>query len=367
MTQSLTKRNFGLSYCRALATIAIITLHIGFVLSTTFNFVLSDKIALRMFVNCSMWAVPIFLMVTGVLNLDPDKTLTISKLVKKYIYRIFLSIVIFVAIYQIVDILIENKNFNLVQEILLYLENLYRGRTYSPMWYLYMLIGLYLMMPMYRAFVKVGTDSEIKFVLLVYVLFISIIPTIGVFKFSSGFYIHELTIYPFYMILGYILSSELVKISQFKSAIIFISSSILLLILTYVRWKLNIKDLEVFWGYSSIIVILQSVGIFNVIVKMDSSRRKTNNKYNPQEINSSINKIKNLFSRLLLKIDTCSFGIYLIHIIVIRIFVSMDIARTIINVTSIHIIIPLLTISILLRSYITTKVLKKFPVFKFIL
>ena len=120
MRQSLTKTNLGLSYCRALATIAIITLHTGFVLSTHLKFKMMDNIILRIFVNCSMWAVPVFLMVTGSLLLDENRKLTLNKLLKKYVVRILLSIVIFVAIYQIVDILLDNKKINLKQ-LLIYI------------------------------------------------------------------------------------------------------------------------------------------------------------------------------------------------------------------------------------------------------
>ena len=79
-----------------------------------------DNIILRIFVNCSMWAVPVFLMVTGSLLLDENRKLTLNKLLKKYVVRILLSIVIFVAIYQIVDILLDNKKINLKQ-LLIYI------------------------------------------------------------------------------------------------------------------------------------------------------------------------------------------------------------------------------------------------------
>lgn len=74
-----------------------------------------------------MWAVPIFLMVTGVLILEPRKKLPLKKFIKKYIARIFLAIIIFVAIYQVLDIILDKQSFNLNQ-ILLYFEKLWRGK-----------------------------------------------------------------------------------------------------------------------------------------------------------------------------------------------------------------------------------------------
>ncbi|MDU5560165.1 acyltransferase [Anaerococcus vaginalis] len=364
--QSSTKMNFGLSYCRAIATIAIIILHTGFVLSTNFRFNIEDNIILRLFVNCSMWAVPIFLMVTGVLNLDENKNLTLKKLIKKYIGRILLSIVIFVAIYQIADIIIDKRSLHL-NEFLTYLKNLYTGNTYSPMWYLYMLIGLYLLMPMYRAFVKVSKENEIKFIMLVYIIFISIIPAIGTFKFKSGFYIHELTIYPFYLFMGYSLHKGIIKIDKNKGAILFIVSSILISILTYYRWINNNENFEIFWSYSSIIVIVQSIGFFNFVMGISKSQKWQAIEKVSSENKKSYKNTENIFSSILLKIDSLSFGIYLIHIIIIRIFTSIDTIKNLIIGNSILLTVPVLVITNLFLSCIIVKLIKNFPIFKSIL
>lgn len=366
MMQCSTKRNFGLSYCRSLATIAIIVLHTGFILSTTFKFSMDDNIFLRIFVNCSMWAVPIFLMVTGVLNLEPTKKIPLKKLIKKYIFRIFLAITIFVAIYQVVDIILYKQNFNLNQ-ILLYFKNFYMGKTYSPMWYLYMLIGLYLMMPMYKAFIKIGSEAEIKFVLTVYIFFISIIPIIGTFKIVSGFYIHELTIYPFYMFVGYALNKGIVKIERYKGATLFIALTILIAILTYIRWENDYENTEVLWSYSSFLVIIQSVGIFSLIMGSTYNLEWQGEKHIIEKSVAENSKIKRAFSSFLLRIDDCSFGIYLIHIIFIRVFVAIDFAKVFINSSSVYVILPTLVIVNLFLSYITTRCIKNLPGFKSIL
>lgn len=362
MRQSSIKTNLGLSYCRALATIAIIILHTGFILSTNFQFQIKENIVLRILVNCSMWAVPIFLMVTGALLLDENKKLTLNKLIKKYIKRILLSIVIFVAIYQIVDIILDEKQINFNQ-LLIYLENLYTGKTYSPMWYLYMLIGLYLMMPMYRAFIKECDDKEIKFILFIYLVFISIIPIIGIFKFKSGFYIHELTIYPFYLFVGYSLHKGIIKINFKKGLLLFLISTIIICILTYHRWKNNYNNLEVFWGYSSPIVIAQSIGMFSIIMGINKSL----NWKNKENKIKYYNRNEKFFSKVLLKIDDKSFGIYLIHIIIIRIFISSPTIKNLISNVSVYYILPVLVIINLFLSYLIVKIIKNFPIFKSIL
>lgn len=356
--QCLTIRNNGLSYSRAIATIAIIALHTGFALSTGWKLDMSDNIISRIFVNCSMWAVPVFIMVTGILNLEPSKVLTLKKLFKKNILRIFVAMAVFIAIYQIVDIILGKQPVNFDQ-LLIYIKDLYTGMTYSPMWYLYMLIGLYLLMPLYRSFTRVGTDREIRYVLLVYVIFISILPIIGSFGLVSGFYINELTIYPFYMFIGYALNKGIVKLNQKQGLIIFILTTVLLIVLTYYRWAKGYEKLEVFWAYSSFIVIFQSMGIFSMMMGKSSW-------YEWME-KSTDGNVKRKDNRFLLKLDDCSFGIYLVHIIFIRIYSgSAFVADMIGSIT----IIPTLLILIagnLVASYIVVKILKKIPGFKFFL
>lgn len=69
----------------------------------------------------------------------------------------------------------------------------------------------------------------------------------------------------------------------------------------------TIKAAGVFYGYSSIFVILQSIGVFTLFGcaagKTGAPRKE---------------KSPGVFGKFVLEIDKCSFGIYLIHMIFVR-------------------------------------------------
>lgn len=59
--------------------------------------------------NCIRWHVPIFVMISGALFLDPEKSITVKKMYTKYIFRIVLGIIIWGIIYHYVRITMEQK------------------------------------------------------------------------------------------------------------------------------------------------------------------------------------------------------------------------------------------------------------------
>ena len=116
----------------------------------------------------------------------------------------------------------------------------------------------------------------------------------------------------------------------------------------------TIKAAGVFYGYSSIFVILQSIGVFTLFGcaadKTGAPRKE---------------KSPGVFGKFVLEIDKCSFGIYLIHMIFVR---------GILKHTKIHpygagspFVLIGLTLGIFLVSFILTWILKKIPGVKKIL
>lgn len=167
------------------------------------------------------------------------------------------------------------------------------------MWYLYLLIGLYLLLPLYRKIAKYSNEEDLKYLLGIYVLFLSIFPLFQVLGLDVGFYIHVSTIYPFYLFCGYAIHRKILRTPIWMTWIMVIVSTLGIIFMTYVRWKYNIEELEHIWSYSSILVVMQAIGIFTVIEKIVLSE------------NGWIHKV-------FIQIDKCSFGIYLIHMMLVR-------------------------------------------------
>lgn len=303
------------SYLRAIAAISVIVLHTFYAISFANPKVpLATTIALRQLVNLQMWAVPTFVMVTGALLLPTRKKITYRNLFQKKIGRIVLAIVAFTAIYEAVDVFlfhhVPSHNF-----LFSWANKVYAGSSWSPMWYLYMLIGLYLFLPAYKAVTEKFMKKDMLYLLSIYVLFLSFLPLLSMHIGKSGFYIHELTIYPFYLFLGYAISEDWLDINVRVSLFLFGLMSVVILLLTTVRYRYALDWLESWWSYSSPLVILQTFALFSFVRGV--ARRMTEKEKTEKE-----KRKPSTFSTLLQRVDACSFGIYLVHIIWVKLFVQ---------------------------------------------
>lgn len=341
------KKIAGFSYLRATACIVIILLHITASASILFYSEAGGAAGavLGILQNILMWAVPCFVMVTGALLLPKEKPLSYKKLFGKYILRIIWAILLFTFVFRIFSMFMDSESFHIgiIGEILY--QALSDG-SWSHMWYLYLLIGLYLLMPFYKRIAATCKKRDFIYLLSVYALFLSILPLLQIWNINVGFYIHVSTIYPFYLFLGYVLQKRILNLSPGKAALLFAGCTAAIIILAMIGNSTPIEGMNRFWGYSSILVIGQAAGIFSLFCACDGSRT-------------------GIIQKILYEIDRCSFGIYLVHMIYVRLILRYW------NVNPYRYGGPagllLFTVVILLLSYATIWILKKIPGLKQIL
>lgn len=340
------RRIVSFSYMRALACAAIIVLHTVYssVLLYGNSITAEQNIISQIVCNNMMWAVPCFVMVTGALLLDEKKTITIEKIGKNYIFRMLKVLVIFSIIFWIFDMVMNKETFSAAAFLNAFSE-IFTGTGWSHMWYIYLLIGLYLLLPFYRMIASHGTEQEIKYLLVIYVVFLSVLPITQIWNLKSGFYIHVSTIYPFYLFCGYVMHKRMLKIGKVFSGILAAVATLGIALMTVLKWKYNLQTVDGLWSYSSILVVGQAVGIFTLIDQWQWNE-------------------KSILEKMLDKIDKCSFGIYLIHMM----FVRLTLRYMGINLYEFGVLgFAAMVIGILLVSYALTWILKKIPVFKTIL
>jgi surface polysaccharide O-acyltransferase-like enzyme len=154
-------------------------------------------------------------MITGVLFLDPEKNITFEKILKKYVLRIILAIIIFGIPYCFMEIFFDaNMSFN-INQIGIAVLNAIQGKSWDHMWYLYMIAGLYLCIPLIRIFVINAPENIIKYSLVILFVFTSIIPLIeSVLPFKFGIYIPINSVYVFYLLFGYYIHYKKITIQN---------------------------------------------------------------------------------------------------------------------------------------------------------
>ncbi len=284
MMQATSTKNISqFIYIRVIACFAIVLLHTLFASTVYFSDTITDTqlTVSRTVQHMLMWAVPCFLMVTGALLLQPARKIDGKKLFGKYIRRIALALVVFTFLFQLIDY-IKGEEVTLVTG---WLSNLFQGHSWPHMWYLYLMLGIYLMIPFYKMVADQASMKQIVQLTAIIIVFVSIIPmSVHLGAEDYGFYIPTSLIYPAYVFGGYALHQRNVKAGT--AAAVFAVSTALILILSLRGYG------DEFFGYESPLIVAQSLSLFSLMLRPELPA-----------------------GAVMRSIDECGFGIYLIHMI----------------------------------------------------
>ena len=211
MDNLLASKRADISVMRVAATAGVVFLHTCNTISNNAgNYNLTH---MQMFVlttgNYLMnWAVPVFLMITGALLLKQEKVITYKSCITKYCKRILLALFIFGIPFSMLEIIMNTKRISAVllpQAIL----NVLPGNSWSHLWYLYALIGIYLILPVLKTFVDKASRCDIEVLLGIILLFNFVVPTANkIFGIDIAFEIPIVSFEVFYVLLGKYLYDE---------------------------------------------------------------------------------------------------------------------------------------------------------------
>ena len=340
---SLTDRYGELSLMRVIACVGIVVLHTVFAADEYFASTITsgEHFASRLVENNMMWAVPVFLMVTGTLQLDSMKELSLGKLYSKYILRIVIALVAFCIIFRIFDIIMDGEPFTFGSVMVAFRE-LITGKAWGHLWYLYLLIGLYILLPFYKIITRYCTDRELIYLCLVYFFFVSVIPSVEAFGVPVAFYIGEALIYPLYMLLGYMVHRGRLRIGGAASLVLMLAGTAAIVIMDVCKYVYSMDVPSHMVGYASPAVVLQTLGLFSIMCRGAKAT---------DDGGSSM--------QLIGRIDSLTFGIYLVHMIFVRLLFKYWQVNPY-EYGSGLLLIPII-VGIFLVSLIITWALKKIP------
>ena len=322
-TQTLGKWNASFSWLRSLGCIAIIVLH-----TTSYSLVAagaqgyevtsSQRIGVLLAQYSCMWAVPVFVMVTGALLLDPARQLTWEHLRKRYIGRIGKVILVFGLIFIAFDlamngiaetannsplfaahpISMDSPTFTTwLYVVLCSVGDLLTGHSWPHMWYLYMLLGLYLLMPFFRKIVANSNEKELRYLVCLLIVFISLLPLLGLANVSTDYRFSVATVYPLYLLLGYAVQNRAIRVPRWAAWTSLVLSTVGIWLAVWFLHE-DSATLSIFTSYNSILVALQSTSIFTLFTQQNRKRED--------------------LPKPLKQFDKCTFGIYLIHFVFVK-------------------------------------------------
>lgn len=157
MTNGLSgPRKQFLDVLRVLATCAVVLMHVltGATDVTDASIVPEYRSLLLSVMDLVTWCVPIFLLISGYLFLNPGRTLTYPVMIKKYCRRIALAILLFGVPYAASELVVAERTFRIMM-IPEALKMTLTGHTWSHMWYLYLILFLYLITPLLKKVLRV--------------------------------------------------------------------------------------------------------------------------------------------------------------------------------------------------------------------
>lgn len=355
--ESLKNRIVYADILRIIATFAVIILHVS--ASKWYDSPVREYNwqILNIYDSLVRWSVPIFVMLSGVFFLNPNKEIDFKKLLCKYILRIVLAIIFWGLFYQFVEIFakfIFNHETVTLKKIIVAFAKILFGPPWYHLWYLYMLIGLYLLTPLYRIFTKNATEKQIQYLLILFFLFGLCLPFIKSIlilynkNLNINFGISELANYSGYFFAGYYFSTYSFP-KRKRIAIYFFSIfSFLFTVVgtSFISMKNNKPNTFL---YNNLLptTMFMSFGIFIFIKSIFEKKDISEKSY--------------LFISML---SHCTFGIFLIHDFIRTVLLKIGITADFINPLF---AIPITSCLIFCISFLIIFVCKKTSISKYIL
>lgn len=221
MTNGLSgPRKQFLDVLRVLATCAVVLMHVltGATDVTDASIVPEYRSLLLSVMDLVTWCVPIFLLISGYLFLNPERTLTYPVMIKKYCRRIALAILLFGVPYAASELVVAERIFR-VMMIPEALKMTLTGHTWSHMWYLYLILFLYLITPLLKKVLRVLPVWGVAAVMAVIFLGSSVAPFLNkVLDVNSIPVLPDGGVYFLYYLCGYLFAVREVCVDKGRDA-----------------------------------------------------------------------------------------------------------------------------------------------------
>jgi surface polysaccharide O-acyltransferase-like enzyme len=348
-------RNYGLDILRVLSSYLVIQVHTG-----EFYYIGSNNAVqtgdgpfwVGLLNSIARTAVPLFVMISGYFLLPIKEEMT--PFFKKRFTRVVVPFVIWCALYAIYGALRGQSTWAEAATNILHIPVNY-GTEVGHLWYVYMLIGLYLFAPIISPWITSSNRKGMEFYLVIWAISLCLPYIHVIFPSVLGecFWNHTPLLYYFSGFLGYMILAAYIKKYMFDKNPTYTLLAILLIAVGYAITaggfiaRLNaptVPDLELTWGFESINVAMMSMGIFLLLKNM------------PMPSSTSV------VTRVLMDVSKLSYGIYLVHIMLLNFYYGL--LNPMIEIVWIK--IPIIAFSTFITSYLVIKLLAFLPKSKYI-
>lgn len=203
------KREYEFDYLRSIAAFGVIVIHVCAMDWRNLDIYSSYWLTIHIYDMMAKFSVPIFFMISGRFFLDPIRSFEFNKMIRK-IKHLILVFSFWSCIYMILNVLRVLVTGGIIRENIKWIILEFFGGEYH-MWFLYAIIGLYLITPLLRKIVE--DKRTIEYFLILFFVFSLILPIleklprVGIVlsTISDEMVFHFTLGYSGYYILGYYL------------------------------------------------------------------------------------------------------------------------------------------------------------------
>jgi surface polysaccharide O-acyltransferase-like enzyme len=288
--------------------------------------------------------VPLFVMLSGYLLLQPSKVNEpLKAFFKKRWARIGLPFIFWGAIYIVWVGLFDGGSFSAAS-----IEQSLLQGPFVTFWFLYMLVGLYLLTPLLRVFTAHASDNLMKYVLVIWFIGTGLIPLANLLGYSLSSFIFILPGWIGYYLLGSYLPKIKLKIGRWKLLGLMLIGYIWTGVASAFMMINPGSQIYFFFDYLTANVIIASVALFLLLISVSNTF-----------IETKMSKAMPLIHT----ISENTLPIFLFHMILLEAFEKGLFGFTLnIMVISPVIMTPLLAILVLFLSLGVILALKKIPI-----
>lgn len=351
-SNSIQSRVLFADILKIIAIFAVINIHVtgSFTIVSFTSTNINNWWVENIYNSLSRWAVPVFLMVSGMFLLASKKDEPLKIYFKKRVRKVFIPFLIWGGIYELIKPRYVGVDFSLKGMITDFLS----GSIYWHFWFLYAIMMIYILVPIIRTFISKANKEMLIYAVSVWFAMASLIPLI---KFVFEVEVNISTQISFigacvgYCVLGYTLYKYDFS-KTFKSIIYLLGvlSLILTPFLTYYLTKNNGGNLNsFFYDYFSVNVVIVSSAVFLLF----------------KSINWDVlfGKYQSKFNKIISEMGQASFGIFLIHYIILNELVGTGLTIFDLHTDSFY-RVPITNITVFLVSLIIIILLRRIPVIK---
>ena len=325
-----------ISNLRVIATIAVIVVHVS--MESRFDASLySDLI----YGGLARFCVPIFIMITGALLIPKDLSLDIFT--KKWIIKIIPPFLFWNIPYLIYNAQLRPHTgdvFSFKSSLYENFKSLFQDGVSYHFWYVYMIVGVYLFLPIIGKWARNATNNELLYFLLIWFgLMVVQIPSLS--KYKPAIDLYYFSGYIGYLILGYFLYKQDRHNKIWVPLLLIVFGHFLTSALTYYFTVRDNHFVHTYYDYLRPNVVVLSAGVFLLF----------------KQLNKGV--IQNSFARNIWHLlEKHSYGIYLCHLLVLIMLKNYGFDNRFI-----HPLIgtPLCTLFILILSFLLVWVINKVP------